>query len=175
LVNVDANIIQEIQTKRMTSSDEEEKEEDWEKLVRRWEHVKVQGKLHGWTKRIIKPTSLEPTCRFIFFQIFMIITNIHMKAYGPDHILTALYFDLVERLSTDQPAPPVPETLAKKMPSIIPSPGSGLIGFSWTDEKNKSLNLSRGKNIMDFLESPSFRNVLNDLTRLEAEFTYRNC
>jgi hypothetical protein len=70
----------------MTLSDEQE---DWEKLVRRWEH-KVQANLHDWTQYIIKPTSLEPTCRFIFFDIFMIITDVHVKVYGPDHILTAL-------------------------------------------------------------------------------------
>lgn len=151
----------------MTSSAEQE---DWVKLVRRWEDTKVQTNLHDWTKEIINPKSLEPTCRLFFYKIFGIITHIHMKTYGPDHILTALYRDLVERLYNQDP-PSLPESLTEKMPSIISSPGSGLIDFHiWTDEKNNPLNLSKARKAMDFLESSSFRNVLIDLT--PRQFTY---
>jgi hypothetical protein len=71
---------------------------DWKKLVRRWEHTNVQSKLYPWTNNIINPESLELTSRSFFYDIFGIITNIHSKAYGPDHILTALYYDLLKRL-----------------------------------------------------------------------------
>lgn len=148
----------------MTSS---AKQEDWEKLVRRWEHTKIQANLRDWTKEIIEPKSLEPTCRSFFYNIFGIITHIHSRAYGPDHILTVLYHDLVKRL-IDADAPPLPESLINKMPSIISWTDSTLIDHTWTDEKNNPLDLSRGKKIMHFLESPSFRSVLSDLT----SFTY---
>jgi hypothetical protein len=140
----------------MTLSD---KQEDWEKLVKRWEHTKVQAKLHDCIQYIIKP-NLEPCCRFIF-NIFWIITDIQRKAYGPDHILTALYYDLAQRLYSDD-TPPVPERLAKKMPSILSSRG-GLFRFIWTDRKNNPLDLSTAKNIMDLLASTSFHDVLTEL------------
>jgi hypothetical protein len=140
----------------MTLSDEQA---DWEKLVIRWEHTS-QSKLRDWTQYIIKP-DLESTCRVIFFNIFWIITDIHRKAYGPDHILTALYYDLAQRLYGDD-THPVPESLAKKMPSILSSRG-GLFRFIWTDRKNNPLDLSTAKNIMDFLESTSFHDVLTEL------------
>jgi hypothetical protein len=76
-----------------------------------------------------------------------------MKAYGPDHILTALYYDLVERLYNPD-SPPLPENLTEKMPSIISSTGSGLIDYHWerrlplgTDEKNNPLNLSKATKV----------------------------
>jgi hypothetical protein len=112
--------------------------------------VLVQSNLHDWTNDIIKPKSLEPTCRSFFYNLFRIIIHIHAETYGPDHILTALYKDLVKRLYK-QGVPPLRESLSKKMPSIISSTGSGLIDVTWTDEKNKSLNLSRGKKVMHFL------------------------
>jgi hypothetical protein len=146
----------------MTLSD---KQEDWEKLVRRWEHTKIQANLHDWTQYIVK-TSLEPTCRFIFFNIFWIITDIHRNAYGPDHILPALYYDLAQRLYNDD-APPVPESLVKEMPSILSS-RNGLFRFIWTDRKNNPLDLSRAKEVMDFLESTSFHDVLTELSLLQS-------
>jgi hypothetical protein len=82
---------------------------DWKKLVRRWEHTKVQSNLHSWTHH------LYPICRSFFYNIFGIITHIHSKTYGPDHILTVLYHDLVKRL-INPAALPLPESLAKKIP-----------------------------------------------------------
>ncbi len=107
----------------MTSS---AKQEEWEKLVRRWEHDKIQTNLRDWTKQIIEPKYLETTCRSFFYNIFGIITHIHSKAYGPDHILTVLYHDLVKRLINPD-APPLPENLANKMPSFLSSTDSTLI------------------------------------------------
>ena len=42
--NRDANIIQELLDKKMNVSHEQE---DWEELVRRWEHTKVQSNLYA--------------------------------------------------------------------------------------------------------------------------------
>ena len=41
---------------------------DWKKLVRRWEHTKVQSNLHSWTNDIINPPSLDPICRSFFYN-----------------------------------------------------------------------------------------------------------
>lgn len=123
-------------------------QKDWKKLVRRWENTTVQSNLEAWTNDIINPPSLEPICRSFFYNIFCIITHIHSKAYGPDHILTVLYHDLVKRLINPD-APPLPESLTENMPSIMSSTDSTLIDHTWTDEKGKALNLSRGKIVMD--------------------------
>ena len=165
--NRDANIIQELLDKKMNVSHEQE---DWEELVRRWEHTKVQSNLYAWTKEIINPPSLEPICKSFFYNLFRIIIHIHAKAYGPDHILTALYYDLVERLY-NRDAPSLLDSLSKKMPRIISSIDSGLIDFTWTDEKEKTLSLSRGKKVMDYLESPSFHEVLTELSLLQSKWS----
>jgi len=93
------------------------KKKSWEKLVRRWEHTNVQSNLYAWTNNIINPESLESTSRSFFYDILGVMTHIHSKAYGPDHILTAMYYDLVKRL-IDPAAQPLPESLTKKMRSI---------------------------------------------------------